>query len=88
MLNVVVVLVCYFLSLIFVDKISGLEIIAHQIVLKQGIVEGKTDISRNGTIFLAYYNLPYAKPPVGRLRFQVILILSIYFQLCLSYARK
>lgn len=40
-------------------------------VTKLGNVEGTTLTARNGRPFEAYYGIPYAKPPVGDLRFQV-----------------
>lgn len=37
----------------------------------QGKLIGVRLQSRNGTPFWAYFGIPYAKPPVGPLRFQV-----------------
>lgn len=38
---------------------------------KLGIVKGKTVHSRSGMPFYAFQGIPYAKPPVGDLRFKV-----------------
>lgn len=38
---------------------------------KQGKVLGHVEISRGGRQFYAFYGIPYAKPPVGELRFEV-----------------
>lgn len=36
-----------------------------------GPVAGKAQFSRDGTKYYAFYSIPFAKPPVGELRFQV-----------------
>lgn len=36
-----------------------------------GVVKGKTIYSRSGMPFYAFQGIPYAKPPVGNLRFKV-----------------
>lgn len=41
-----------------------------------GKLSGVLLVSRNGTPYYAYFGIPYGKPPVGDLRFQVIIILS------------
>lgn len=47
--------------------------VSHEIEIKtkQGILDGFEMESRNGTTFYAFLGIPYAKPPVGNLRFQV-----------------
>ncbi|XP_046993300.1 venom carboxylesterase-6-like [Schistocerca americana] len=37
---------------------------------RQGLVRGSTETTRGGRQYLAFYNLPFAKPPVGKLRFR------------------
>lgn len=37
-----------------------------------GQVLGTTDISRNGREFFSFLGIPYAKPPIGNLRYAVI----------------
>ena len=39
--------------------------------ISNGPVRGTTLTSRSGRVFNAFYQLPYAEPPVGKLRFQV-----------------
>lgn len=41
------------------------------ITIKQGKLKGVTLKSRNGTDYYAFYGIPFAKPPVGELRFKV-----------------
>lgn len=36
-----------------------------------GRIKGITKLSRNGSRFEAYIGIPYAKPPINELRFQV-----------------
>lgn len=38
---------------------------------KQGTLKGETLVSRDGRPFYAFYNIPYAEPPIGQLRFEV-----------------
>ncbi|XP_065209336.1 juvenile hormone esterase-like [Planococcus citri] len=37
---------------------------------KQGILKGAVEKSRGGRSFYSFYNIPYAEPPIGKLRFQ------------------
>lgn len=41
------------------------------IKVKQGIIKGLKETSDNGKKFYSYYGIPYAEPPVHRLRFRV-----------------
>ena len=41
------------------------------IQLAKGAVEGKRMNTREGREYLAFLGIPYAKPPLGKLRFQV-----------------
>lgn len=45
---------------------------------KLGILKGTTMLSRNGRKFKAFMGVPYAKPPVGMLRFRVSTVLLFY----------
>ena len=38
---------------------------------KFGLIEGTTKVARNRRYFHAYYGIPYAKAPTGKLRFEV-----------------
>lgn len=37
---------------------------------ENGPVQGRQDYSRNGNKYFSYLSLPFAKPPVGSLRFE------------------
>jgi len=39
----------------------------------EGQLKGKQFLSRNGRNFFAFQGIPYAKPPVGKLRFKVFI---------------
>jgi len=39
----------------------------------EGQLKGKQFLSRNGRNFFAFQGIPYAKPPVGQLRFKVFI---------------
>jgi len=41
------------------------------VVLKQGRLKGHRLTTRKGREIFAFQGIPYAKPPVGKLRFQV-----------------
>lgn len=41
---------------------------------KQGTLKGKIMESRNNKKFIAFQNIPFAKPPIGELRFEVSMI--------------
>jgi hypothetical protein len=51
------------------------------VVLKQGRLKGHRLTTRKGREIFAFQGIPYAKPPVGELRFQVR---SIGVRECLS----
>ncbi len=42
-----------------------------EITVEQGKLKGKVFESRNGTKYYGFLGIPYAKPPVGDLRFEV-----------------
>jgi len=41
--------------------------------VNEGQLKGKQFLSRSGRNFFAYQGIPYAKPPVGQLRFKVFI---------------
>lgn len=45
---------------------------ANTVAIDQGRLTGIRLQSRNGTPYWAFFGIPYAKPPVGPWRFQVI----------------
>lgn len=44
---------------------------ASEVTIEQGILRGKSYRSRNNTEYYGYLGIPYAKPPIGELRFKV-----------------
>jgi len=40
---------------------------------ENGSLKGKVSVSRNGRRFYEYLGIPYAQPPVGELRYEVII---------------
>jgi carboxylesterase type B len=41
------------------------------VVVSQGSLRGKTVITKTGVTYYSFQGIPYAKPPVGALRFKV-----------------
>jgi hypothetical protein len=44
---------------------------APQVTVKQGTLQGHYLTSRNGRRFVGFQGVPYAKPPLGEMRFRV-----------------
>lgn len=44
------------------------------VTIHQGQLRGKHYLSRSGRDYFAFQGIPYAKPPVGDLRFKVYII--------------
>lgn len=42
-----------------------------QVTVKSGPIEGVRKVSRMETPYLSFQRIPYAKPPLGKLRFKV-----------------
>lgn len=53
---------------------SNLETVNVQVV--QGTLRGKKVDAKYGGTFYSFQGIPYAKPPVGDLRFKVCIIIS------------
>lgn len=52
------------------------------IQIDQGLLKGSTLKTRNGRDFVAFQGIPYAKPPINELRFEVksyTLIFLLFF---------
>lgn len=46
--------------------------------ISQGILDGTSEISKNGRKYSAFLGIPYAKPPIGIRRLRII-IFTIFF---------
>lgn len=58
---------------------------APQVTLNEGTVVGVEEKLPNGNFYYTYKGIPYAEPPVGKLRFEVRLRLStIYLTISIS----
>lgn len=55
----------------FFPVVTTSEIPPPNVTTKYGIVEGKWGVSYDGRKYAIFEGLPYAKPPVGNLRFEV-----------------
>uniref|UniRef100_A0A4D5R9V7 Carboxylic ester hydrolase n=1 Tax=Scolopendra viridis TaxID=118503 RepID=A0A4D5R9V7_SCOVI len=62
-----VVLFCSLLLLFCCEMVSGKEGV---VFLAQGRIQGTLQLSENKEEFYAYYGIPYAQPPVKKLRFK------------------
>lgn len=51
-----------------------------RITVPEGEIEGYYKTAHNGKTFAAFEGIPYAKPPVGELRFQVDIYDYIYME--------
>ncbi|XP_065226484.1 juvenile hormone esterase-like isoform X1 [Planococcus citri] len=55
----------FIIFVLFVNLTNGILL-----TTKQGILKGEVSKSRSGRTFYTFYGIPYAEPPVGKLRFQ------------------
>lgn len=60
-----ILVVCSFLAIAMAKSASG-----PQVLTKNGYVQGKDEPGLNAPCE-AFYGIPFAKPPIGSLRFQV-----------------
>ena len=60
-----------FLEIVFVVK-DYLFHLNFQVATKYGSLNGKWMKSRNGRNFVGFEGIPFARPPVGELRFKVL----------------
>jgi len=45
--------------------------ISEKLEINKGVIKGQILKSRNGQSYYSYTGIPYAKPPIGELRFKV-----------------
>lgn len=62
-----------FLSCIFLFSFNFIKCDPPTVTLPQGELVGKALTNENGKEYFSYTGVPYAKPPVGELRFKVII---------------
>ena len=61
-------------------EISGVnEEVSLEIQTSSGTIVGMKEESTKGNTFYSYYSIPFAKPPVGDLRFKVIIGFLLFF---------
>jgi len=51
--------------------------ISQQLEITKGVIKGQILKSRNGRSYYSYTGIPYAKPPIGELRFKVYIIIYL-----------
>lgn len=73
-------LLLFVVQLLFFSNSIFADCDAPLVETSEGYVRGTTSFSRNGRVFNIYRGIPYAKPPVGDLRFQVIISMNLNFQ--------
>lgn len=56
---------------------------ANEVTIKQGALRGTFETSSEGKAYVSFKGIPYAKPPLGDLRFRVLTFfhVSIFFYL-------
>lgn len=60
-----------FVFLIFLVALTKADEISPRVRTPLGTIRGFWQLSRNGREFQSYEGIPYALPPVGKLRFKV-----------------
>lgn len=55
------------------------------VTVAQGKLKGGEDKTPNGYCYYEFLEIPYAKPPVGNLRFKVIYIILRSISFCFTY---
>lgn len=60
---------CIYILWLFLLKLACCEL---EVRIADGILKGQALQSRDGRIYYSYTGIPYAKPPIGELRFKVL----------------
>ena len=75
MIRTIVILSVIVLLVSLLYNYAAYSVLKSSVVeISTGKVQGVVDLSRAGHAFEAFMGIPYAKPPVGRLRFQVSIL--------------
>lgn len=74
-LDVVLVLACLIIVLATCDTKDSLEV-----ETRQGVLKGKQWKTCKGRIFVGFTGIPFAKPPIGDLRFKVSICSLLEFK--------
>lgn len=64
-----------FVSSIFALILLAASIESVVVQTQYGFIRGITNTTETGTVFYNFFGIPYARPPIGTLRFRV----NIYF---------
>jgi len=59
---------------VFIAVVMYLDLaycISQKLEITKGVIKGQILKSRNGRSYYSYTGIPYAKPPIGELRFKV-----------------
>lgn len=58
----------FIVVLLYLDLVNC---VPQELEITKGVIKGQILKSRNGRSYYSYTGIPYAKPPIGELRFKV-----------------